>query len=385
MTNTSKRTERYELVVIGGGQAGLALGYWLSKQDIDFIIIDANARTGDSWRQRWDSLRLFTPAKYSALPGLPIAGDPYHLPGRDEIADYLEWYAQVFDLPIRHNVRVKRVSRSATSFTIDTDGTRFEADNVVVATGPFQVPRIPDVSDRIDASIRQLHSSEYRNPAQLPDGPVLVVGAANSGAQIALELAKTREVMLAGRSVGTMPRRVLGRDVFDWLYLTMMRPTADSFIGRRMRSNILGGTDTLIGMTENDLVTGGVRRVGRVTDALKGRPVLDDGTVAEVGSIVWATGFRPDYSWIETRHPERNAGSVFGTDGFPIHNRGVTTTPGLYFLGLRFQHRLNSSLIGGVGEDARYIAQSIAARYGFTRSSQLQPLRSIRVGTGVVS
>jgi putative flavoprotein involved in K+ transport len=354
-----KRTERYELVVIGGGQAGLALGYWLSKLDIDFLIVDANPRTGDSWRQRWDSLRLFTPAKYSTLPGLPWAGDPYRLTTRDEVADYLEWYAQVFHLPIRHNVGVKRVSRIGQGFRIETDGTQLEADNVVVATGPFQVPSIPEVSRAIDRKIVQLHSSQYRNPAQLPDGPALVVGAANSGAQIALELSKSREVLLAGRSVGTMPRRVLGRDVFDWLYLTMMRPGADSFIGRRMRKNILAGTDTLIGMTEKDLTDAGIRRVGRVISALDGRPILQGGSFADVASIVWATGFRPDFSWIDA--------PVFGDDGFPGHHRGVTAIPGLYFLGLRFQHRLNSSLIGGVGEDARFIADSIAARYGSTR------------------
>jgi putative flavoprotein involved in K+ transport len=363
-----KRTERYELVIIGGGQAGLALGYWLSKLDIDFLIVDANPRTGDSWRQRWDSLKLFTPAKYSALPGLPFACAPYHLPTRDEVADYLEWYAQVFDLPIRHNVRVKRVTRSERGFRIETDGTQLEADNVVVATGPFHVPSIPEVSRAIDGRIVQLHSSEYRNPAQLPDGPALVVGAANSGAQIALELAQSREVMLAGRSVGTMPRRFLGRDVFDWLYLTMMRPGSDSFIGRRMKKNILGGTDALIGMSENDLTIAGVRRVGRVISALDGRPIRQGGMCADVASLVWATGFRPDFSWVAC-HPEGSEGSAFDLDGLPVHRRGVTDVPGLYFLGLRFQHRLNSSLIGGVGADARFIADSIAARYGSTRST----------------
>ena len=354
------RTERYELIVIGAGQAGLALGYWLAKQDVDFLIVDANARVGDSWRKRWDSLRLFTPAKYSGLPGLAITGDPYHLPTRDEIADYLEWYSQVFELPIRHNVRVSQVTRSSKGFSIETDGIQLEADNVVVATGPFQVPSIPGLSNQLSRDILQLHSSEYRNPAQLPEGPALVVGAANSGAQIALELAKTRDVMLAGRSVGSMRRRVLGRDVFDWLYLTVMRPGADSFIGRRIRKNVLGSTDALIGMTEKDLTAGGVRRVGRVTGEMQGRPALADGAVAGVASIIWATGFRPDFSWIDA--------PIFGGDGFPIHRRGVTAVPGLYFVGLRFQHRLNSSLIGGAGEDARFIAESIAARYGSTRS-----------------
>jgi putative flavoprotein involved in K+ transport len=336
------------------------MGYWLSRHDIDFLIVDANARIGDSWRQRWDSLKLFTPAKYSALPGLAFPGDPYHLPLRDEVADYLEWYSQVFDLPVRTNVRVKKVRRIDKGYEIDTDGTLLQADNVIVATGPFQVPRIPDVSSQIDSSVYQLHSSAYRNPAQLPEGPALVVGAANSGAQIALELAKSRETFLAGRSVGSMRRRLFGRDIFDWLYLTVMRPGSDSMIGRRIRKNILESTDALIGMTERDLTEGGVRRVGRVAEARDGRPVLAGGAIANVSSIVWATGFRPDFSWIDA--------PVFGDDGFPVHNRGVTALPGLYFLGLRFQHRLNSSLIGGVGRDAEFLGEVIAARYGHTRS-----------------
>jgi putative flavoprotein involved in K+ transport len=355
-----KRVERYELIVIGGGQAGLALGYWLNQHDIDFLILDANGRVGDSWRKRWDSLRLFTPAKYSGLPGLAFPGDPYHLPARDEVADYLEWYAQVFDLPVCGGVEVKRVSRSTRGFEIETSDIAYEADNVVIATGPFQTPRIPEVAKRLDHRIVQLHSSEYRNPARLPDGPALVVGAATSGAQIAVELAKSRDVMLAGRSVGSMPRRVLGRDLFDWLYLTVMRPGADSALGRRIRRNVLGGTDALIGMTEKDIETAGVRRVGRVTDVRDGKPVLSDATVADVRSIVWATGFRPDFSWIDA--------PVFGADGLPAHRRGATGVPGLFFLGLRFQHRLNSSLIGGVGRDARFIARAIASRYGFTRT-----------------
>jgi putative flavoprotein involved in K+ transport len=355
-----KRTERYELIVIGGGQAGLAIGYWLAQHDIDFLIVDANVRVGDAWRKRWDSLKLFTPAKYSSLPGLAFPGDPYHLPARDEVADYLEWYAQVFELPVRNNVRVKRLTRTARGFEIDTDGTLFESDNVIVATGPFHVPNIPAVSQAIDGSVLQLHSSQYRNPSQLPAGPALVAGAANSGAQIALELAKSRAVLLAGRSVGTMKRRVLGRDVFDWLSLTVMRPGSDSFIGKRIRKNILSSTDALIGMSERDLTNAGVRRGGRVISALDGRPILQGGQFADVASIIWATGFRPDFSWIDA--------PVFGDDGFPIHHRGLTAVPGLYFLGLRFQHRLNSSLIGGVVRDAEFVAAAVSARYGFTRA-----------------
>ena len=357
-----RRVERYELVIIGAGQAGLAAGYWLARHDIDFVILDANARVGDSWRQRWDSLQLFTPAKYSALPGLAIPGDPYRLPNRDDMADYLEWYARVHDLPIRNGVKVSRVTRVDGLYRIETDGNTFEADNVIVATGPFQTPSIPAVSSRLSGEIVQLHSSGYRNPSQLPDGPALVVGAANSGAQIAMELAKSRPVYLAGRSVGSMPRRVLGRDLFDWLYATVMRPGADSILGRRIRSRVLGSTDALIGMSERDIVRAGVTRVDRIEGARDGMPLVAGGEALDVRSIVWATGFRPDFTWIDL--------PILDDRGFPIHERGVALgQAGLFFVGLRFQYRLNSSLVGGVGADAEYVARAVMQRYGMTRAS----------------
>lgn len=361
MTRT-RRVERYELVIIGAGQAGLAAGYWLAQQEIDFVILDANARVGDSWRERWDSLQLFTPAKYSALPGVAFPGDPYRLPNRTDMADYLEWYAQVHDLPVRNNVKVSRMRRSSGRYYIETNDVTFEADNVIVATGPFHTPSIPGVSASLSPDIVQLHSSGYRNPRQLPDGAALVVGAANSGAQIAMELAKSRPVYLAGRSVGSMPRRILGRDVFDWLYATVMKPGADSFLGRRLRRNILGSTDALIGMTEKDIARAGVNRVGRIEGTREGMPVAAGGGALDVRSIVWATGFRPDFRWIEL--------PILDDGGFPVHERGVVTgQPGLFFVGLRFQYRLNSSLVGGVGADAEYVARAVMTRYGRTRET----------------
>ena len=353
------RIERFETVIIGAGQAGLSAGYWLSKHDIDFVILDANARVGDVWRNRWDSLQLFTPAKYSGLPGMPFPGDPYHLPTRTQVADYMEWYAQVNELPIRVGVRVSAVRRVDGLFELETTDVRFQADNVVIATGAFQTPVVPGFARDLDAGIVQVHSSGYRNPQQLPDGDVLVVGAANSGAQIALEISQTRNVILAGRSVGSFPRRVLGRDLFDWLWPTVMKPGADSFIGRRIRKDVLSGTDKLIGMSEKDLGGTSLRRSGRVAGARDGKPLLEDGNIADVRSIVWCTGFRPDFRWIDA--------PVLGEDGYPRHARGVTDVPGLYFLGLRFLYRLNSSLVGGVGADAEYVATQLVSRYGETR------------------
>ena len=353
---STKRVERFDTVIVGAGQAGLAAGYHLAARDIDFTILTDEARVGDNWRKRWDSLRLFTPAKYSGLPGMPFPAVPSHLADKDEVGDYLERYAERFDLPIRLETRVKSLSWNAEHFVLRTDGSSasIEAENVIVATGAFQRPNVPGVATRLSSHIHQLHSSEYRNPFELPDGPVLVVGAGNSGAQIALELAQSRKVWLAGRDTGHVPRRLLARDIFDWLWPVMRRATSDTRLGRTMRANILSSGDALIGIPERDLREAGVTRVGRLNDERDGLPVCGD-QVLEPSVIVWCTGFAPDYRWIDL--------PVFGDDGFPRHARGVVSeAAGLFFLGLRFQYRLNSSLIGGAGEDAAYVADLVAER-----------------------
>ena len=348
------RVERFGAIVVGGGQAGLSAGYHLQQRDVDFVIVDAQQRVGDVWRNRWDSLRLFTPAKYSGLPGMPFPASPNHLPDKDEVADYLERYAERFDLPIRSGTRAESLAHDGERWILRTSRGTLQADDVVVATGPFQRPRVPAVAARLDPSIEQLHSSAYRSPFDLPEGPVLVVGAGNSGAQIALELARHRQVWLAGRDTGHLPRRVLGRDLFDWIWPAARRFTLDTRIGRRMRSRIRGGGDALIGIPERDLVAAGVQRVGRVEEARDGLPVVDGATIRP-GAIVWCTGFSADYSWIDA--------PVFDESGWPRHRRGVATdATGLYFLGLRFQHRLTSSLVGGVGDDAEFIAEMVVRR-----------------------
>jgi putative flavoprotein involved in K+ transport len=350
------RVEQFETIVIGGGQAGLSAGYHLAKHDVDFVILSDEARAGDNWRRRWDSLRLFTPAQYSGLPGMPFPAPPGHLADKEEMADYLERYTERFDLPIRLGTRASRLWREDDRFAVSmTDRRiRLEADNVIVATGAFQKPRIPAVALSLRSHIRQLHSSEYRNPFELPPGPVLVVGAGNSGAQIALELARYRKVWLAGRNTGHLPRRLLGRDIFDWLWPVMRHATADTRVGRRIRASILSGGDALVGIPERELQAAGIVRVGRLEMERDGLPVCG-GTVLEPSIVIWCTGYAPDYSWIDL--------PIFGADGYPKHTRGVVSdAPGLYLLGLRFQHRLSSSLIGGVGEDAAFVAEHVASR-----------------------
>ena len=347
------RVERFDTIVIGAGQAGLAVGHELAARDLDFVILDGAMRVGDAWRRRWDSLRLFTPAAYSGLPGMCFPAPPWHLPDKDEVADYLERYAERFDLPVRLDTRVDSLAWNGERHVVQAGARRLEAESVVVATGPFQRPRVPVLAARLAPDIRQLHSSEYRSPFDLPDGPALVVGAGNSGAQIALELARFRRVWLAGRETGRIPRRLLGRDVYDWLWPVLTRLTADTRLGRRLRERTRRG-DPLVGIPAAQLEEAGIARVGRVTDERGGLPVCD-GEALRPRVVIWCTGFAPDYGWIER--------PILDEQGVPRHRRGVATdAPGLYFVGLRFQHRMTSALIGGVGADAAFIAEQVARR-----------------------
>ena len=348
-----RRVQRVETVVVGGGQAGLAVGQRLMARDLDFLILDAEQRVGDTWRRRWDSLRLFTPARYSALPGMVFPAPPDHYPDKDEVADYLARYAERFDLPVSHASRVESLGWNGERFVLRAGDRSVEADNVVVATGPFQRPRVPVIAARLDPSIHQLHSSDYRTPFTLPDGPVLVVGAGNSGAQIALELSRFRKVWLAGRDAGYVPRRLLGRDVFDWIWPLATHATVETKLGRRLRRRMQGG-DARIGISNRLLTDAGIVRAPRLTGERGGLPVCE-GEVLAPRVVIWCTGFEPDFGWIDL--------PVTDERGFPRQTRGgAAGWPGLHFVGLRFQHRLTSSLLGGVGADAEFTAALVARR-----------------------
>jgi putative flavoprotein involved in K+ transport len=343
-----------EVVVVGGSQAGLAMAWHLARQGLRFVVLEAGPEVGHVWRSRWDSLKLFTPAQYDALPGMPFPAPADTYPTKDPVADYLQTYAATFELPIRLDGKVTGLRQVGEGFEVRTADQTYHARQVVVATGPFQVPFVPPPAAKLDASVTQIHSADYRNPQALPDGPVLVVGGGNSGFQIAEELAATRQVDLSiATTYPMLPQRLAGRDLFWWLTrLGVMRVTAGSRLGRRVQAR----GEFVIGTNRKRLERAGVRFRPRLVDA-EGRTVrfADHSILEDVGVVVWATGYRPDYAWIHIPGVVR--------EGHVVHRRGVTDVPGLYFLGLSWQHTRGSALLGFVNDDATYLAQRIATRH----------------------
>jgi putative flavoprotein involved in K+ transport len=352
--------QQYGTVVIGGGQAGLSAGYHLQRHGRSFAILDAGVRLGDNWRARWDSLRLYSPASRDALPGMRFPARSTSYPTKDEMGDYLEAYAARFKLPVRSGTAVDALAQENGRYVATVGDVRFEADNVVLATGVFQKPYTPDFARELDPGITQLHSNDYRNPSQLQPGPVLVVGASHSGSDIAFEASSAHEVILSGKDTGQLPAPVesrRGRTMFRGLFFAGTHVlTVDTPIGRKVRPHIRHGGGPLLRYRRKDLRAAGVERVlARTMGVQDGQPVLDDGRVLEVANVVWCTGFRTDFSWIDLR--------AFDGDGRPLHERGVVeTVPGLYFAGLIFQYSLTSDVLPNGGRDADYIARHIATR-----------------------
>jgi putative flavoprotein involved in K+ transport len=351
---------QFGTVVIGGSQAGLAVGYHLKQHGLPFVILDENDRIGDAWRKRWDSLRLFTPARYDGLPGMPFPGSPWACPTKDETADYLEAYARAFGLPVRTGVKVDSVAKTGDRFEVTCGEQALFAENVVVATGAFTNPRVPSFAGELDARIVQLHSREYRRPSQIQEGGVLVVGAGNSGAEIAMELAPHHQTWLSGPDTGQEPARA--GSLLDYLVTPVMwfvatRLTVKTAPGRKLRDHFLDPPRGIpLGrVRRKDFAPAGIERVPRMTGVRNGYPVLADGRVLDVANVIWCTGYAPHYDWIDLSLPTRN--------GLPVHDRGIVEScPGLYFIGLLFLYSLSSALVGGVGRDAGHIVEHIVAR-----------------------
>jgi putative flavoprotein involved in K+ transport len=362
-----REAERVETLVIGGGQAGLSVGYHLAQLGLPFLILEANERIGDSWRSRWDSLRLFTPARFDGIPGMPFPAGGNVFPSKNQMADYLESYAAHFALPVRTGVAVDRLSREGDRYVVTAGDHRFEARQVVVAMATYQRRSIPSFAHELDQLIVQLHSSDYRNLSQLDDGPVLIVGAGNSGSEIALETARAGlPTWLSGRDVGYVPFRIDGRAARMGLSRLVLRfvfhrvLTTDTPMGRKLRPKIIGQGAPLIRVKPEDLAAAGVVRVPRTVGVRNGMPLLADDSTVDVANVIWCTGYHPGFSWIDL--------PVFGNDGEPRQRRGVVSAePGLYFVGLHFLYAMSSTMIHGVGRDAEHVARSIAAK---TRSAR---------------
>jgi putative flavoprotein involved in K+ transport len=352
------RTE-IDTVVIGGGQAGLAVGYHLSMRGVPFLIVDANKRTGDSWRNRWDSLRLFTPHMVTRLPGMRYPEKGWNFATKDELADFLESYAHYFELPILHGSRVERLSRDGGRFVVTSGTDEFAADNVVVAMSSWQKPKIPAFASELDSGITQLHVAAYRNPSQLRDGEVLVVGAGNSGAEVAKELSADHRVLLSGPSTGSVPfkpEKLSGRILMPFVGFVILHRVLSlaTPIGRKARPKLLAKGEPLMRTKPKDLAAAGVERVPRTVGVDQGYPRLEDGRVPKVGNVVWCTGFDPGLDWIDL--------PIFD-DGRVVHDRGVVETePGLYFVGQKYLYAPSSSTLLGVDRDAGYIADRVAER-----------------------
>lgn len=361
--------ERLNTLVIGGGQAGLAVGYLLTQAGVPFLIVDANQRTGDAWRNRWDSLSLFTPNRYNSLPGMTIPGEDWGFPTKDELADYLESYAEHFELPIRHGVRVDHLTQDGHRFLATSGDLSFEADNVVVAMASYQVPKRPSFANDLDSRIVQLHVEGYKNPGQLQDGDVLVVGLGNSGAEIAKELAEDRRVWLSGKPSAVQPFRpegLSGRILMPFVGSVILNRvlTSSTPMGRRFHSKMRHKAMPLVRVKPKDLVAAGVQRVGRTTGVVDGYPQLEDGTVLKVPNVVWCTGFAPGFSWMDL--------PVFDEAGDVIHNRGVVDqVPGLYFTSLKFLYSVLSDTLYAIGRDAGYVVEHLVERQRENELSEL--------------
>jgi putative flavoprotein involved in K+ transport len=363
---TQSGSQNVDTVVIGGGQAGLVIGHGLTQHGVDFVILDASERIGDAWRNRWDSLRLFTQARMNGLPGMEFPASGGEFVGKDEVADFLENYAETMRLPVRSGVRVRALSKDGDQFMVDTTEETFRANNVVVAMADYQKPRTPEFAVDLDSSIVQMHSSEYKNPTQLQDGPTLIVGLGNSGADIAYEVAKTHPTIVSGTENGAIPfflEGLFGRHIGTRLVrLAMVRILNTSTpMGRRARPKMLQSGPPLVRIRPKELKKAGVERVARIAGVENGMPVTTDGTHLEVSNVIWCTGYTTGFDWIDL--------PVFDDGGHPIHSRGVVTTqPGLYFVGLYFLHSVWSETITGVKPDARHVVSHLIENRSLTTS-----------------
>lgn len=341
----------YNTIVIGAGQAGLSIGYYLKQNSDNFIILEKGEEIGESWRSRYDSLVLFTPRMYNSLPGLIFEGESQGFPTKIEVANYLKKYATTFNLPIEFETEIVKVSKSKNVFYVETNQGLYKSKNLIIATGAFQYPKTPLFSKELSEEIYQIHSSQYKKPSQLKEGNVLIVGGGNSGAQIAVELSKERETYLAiSKKISYLPLSILNKSIFWWFdKLGILKASSTSFLGRRIqkKGDPIFGFELMEAIKRKEVII-----KSKVIAGKHNQITFEDLSTLNVNNIIWATGFESKYPWLEIEE-------VFNEKGNIIHFRGVSNIKGLYFIGLPWQHRRGSALMQGVGFDAEFIAQHL--------------------------
>lgn len=337
-----------DFIVVGGAQAGLAMAYYLKKQEKDFLVVDKESKIGTSWLNRWDSLTLFTPSEFNKLPGMDFPAPKGHYPSKTEVASYFKQYVDKFDIPVRLNTFIEKISRHNGHFVLTTSHAELKAKNVVIATGPFHIPYTPPFSKKISKDIFQIHSNYYKNPAQLQDGETMVVGAGDSGFQILDEVSQeaTRRIYFSGTTdVKVLPQEILGKTLWWWFTKTgFLSFSRDTWLGKkisRSRQPVIGTNVKKILRRKN------VEAVGKTKNAEDKLVITEKKKIHGLKNIIWATGYRPNFSWIE--------GLELTDNGYPDHYRGVSNIEGLYFMGLPWLHTRGSATLGGIKKDAEYL------------------------------
>ncbi|KKZ99091.1 hypothetical protein B4147_3675 [Bacillus wiedmannii] len=340
-----------DIIIVGAGQAGLIMGNYLKQEGYNFLLLEAGNRIGDSWRNRYNSLQLFTPKEYSSLPGMILKGEKNEFPHKDEIAMYLEEYAQYFQLPVQLQTEVLKIRKEKEIFELHTPTEVLKSKKVIIASGGFQQPYIPSFSQHLSSHIFQIHSSQYKSPSQIPKGNVLVVGGGNSGMQIAVELAKTHEVTMSiSHPLTFLPLRLFRKSIFYWLEkLGLLYAEVNTKRGKWFQKR----KDPIFGFEGKELIrNGAIKLEEKVVSASENNIMFQNGGTYSAESIIWSTGFIQNYKWIELE-------KAVNENGFPNHVRGISPVKGVYYIGLPWQSQRGSALICGIGKDAAYILSEI--------------------------
>ncbi len=341
-----------DFVIIGAAQAGLSMAYHLKKNDKDFLIIDKENEIGASWLNRWNSLKLFTPTEFNHLEGMPFPAPKGHYPDKYEVANYFKAYAAKFDFPVQLNTLAESIEKIDNGFVVKTSKGDVKCKEVIIATGPFHIPYTPKFHNNISEDIFQIHSNYYKNPDQLQDGETLVVGGGDSGFQILDEISKSTKSITyfsGNTDIRTLPQEILGKTLWWWFTLTgFLSFSKNSWIGKRISSS----KQPIIGTDVQDILDrNNVKTVGYTIDASQNTVKTTKRTLSNIKNIIWATGYKPNFKWITNIELTK--------DGYPKHHRGISTTKGLYFIGLPWLHTRGSATLGGIKKDAKYLAQKI--------------------------